>query len=52
MDLSELDFSGSKVLGRGAYGEVILAKWRGLPVAIKRCVADLRSPLYFMLHCY
>lgn len=36
VDLSELDFGASKVLGRGAYGEVILAKWRSLPVAIKR----------------
>jgi len=36
VDLSELDFTGSKVLGRGAYGEVIQAKWRSLPVAIKR----------------
>ena len=48
VDLSELDFSGQKVLGRGAYGEVILSKWRSLPVAIKRCVRArrrLRAPL-------
>lgn len=36
VDTSELDFTGSRLLGRGAYGEVVEAKWRSLPVAVKR----------------
>jgi len=40
VELPELDFTGQKLLGRGAYGEVVLAKWRSLPVAIKRCVGS------------
>ena len=33
---SEIDFSAASALGKGAYGEVVKARWRGLPVAIKR----------------
>ena len=37
IDPAEIDFSAAVALGKGAYGEVVRAKWRGLPVAIKRC---------------
>ena len=41
IDTNEIDFKGATALGKGAYGEVVKARWRGLPVAIKRCVFRL-----------
>lgn len=35
IDRTEIDMRGSKELGTGGYGMVVLARWRGTPVAIK-----------------
>ncbi|XP_047316720.1 integrin-linked protein kinase 1-like [Impatiens glandulifera] len=38
---SELDFSTAHVIGKGSFGEIIKASWRGTPVAIKRILPNL-----------
>nr|GMD85553.1 serine/threonine-protein kinase STY8 [Ipomoea batatas] len=41
VDPSELDFSNSVVIGKGSFGEIVKAYWRGTPVAIKRILPNL-----------
>ncbi|GAB2214453.1 hypothetical protein Droror1_Dr00018801 [Drosera rotundifolia] len=38
---SELDFSNSAIIGKGSFGEILKAHWRGTPVAIKRILPSL-----------
>ncbi|GLT27620.1 hypothetical protein SLA2020_026040 [Shorea laevis] len=41
IDPSELDFSNASVIGKGSFGEIIKASWRGTPVAVKRILPSL-----------
>ncbi|KAJ3673386.1 hypothetical protein LUZ60_006760 [Juncus effusus] len=41
IDPSELDFSSSSVIGKGSFGEILRAYWRGTPVAVKRILPSL-----------
>ncbi|KAL0318187.1 UNVERIFIED_CONTAM: Integrin-linked protein kinase [Sesamum calycinum] len=41
IDPNELDFSGSTLIGKGSFGEILRACWRGTPVAIKRILPNL-----------
>ncbi|KAK4779700.1 hypothetical protein SAY87_015806 [Trapa incisa] len=41
IDPSELDFSTSHVIGKGSFGEILRAGWRGTPVAVKRILPSL-----------
>ncbi|KAG2707083.1 hypothetical protein I3843_05G119500 [Carya illinoinensis] len=41
IDPSELDFSNSSIIGKGSFGEILKAYWRGTPVAIKRILPSL-----------
>ncbi|KAK1284190.1 Serine/threonine-protein kinase HT1 [Acorus calamus] len=41
IDPSELDFSTSAVIGKGSFGEILRAFWRGTPVAVKRILPSL-----------
>ncbi|XP_058082871.1 serine/threonine-protein kinase VIK isoform X1 [Magnolia sinica] len=41
IDPSELDFSNSTVIGKGSFGEILKACWRGTPVAVKRILPSL-----------
>ncbi|KAL5759451.1 hypothetical protein ACOSP7_017976 [Xanthoceras sorbifolium] len=41
IDPSELDFSNSAIIGKGSFGEILKAYWRGTPVAIKRILPSL-----------
>ncbi len=36
IERAEIEWEGSVKLGAGAFGEVVRAKWRGTPVAIKK----------------
>lgn len=38
---SELDFSTSTIIGKGSFGEILRAQWRGTPVAVKRILPSL-----------
>ncbi|GAB4829107.1 hypothetical protein Ancab_018770 [Ancistrocladus abbreviatus] len=38
---SELDFSNSFTIGKGSFGEILKAYWRGTPVAVKRILPSL-----------
>ncbi|XP_010917104.1 serine/threonine-protein kinase VIK isoform X1 [Elaeis guineensis] len=38
---SELDFSTSTIIGKGSFGEILKAYWRGTPVAVKRILPSL-----------
>ncbi|POO03481.1 Serine/threonine protein kinase [Trema orientale] len=38
---SELDFSNSTIIGKGSFGEILKAYWRGTPVAVKRILPSL-----------
>ncbi|RDY04864.1 Serine/threonine-protein kinase STY46 [Mucuna pruriens] len=38
---SELDFSNSTRIGKGSFGEILTAHWRGTPVAVKRILPSL-----------
>ncbi|XP_058194275.1 serine/threonine-protein kinase VIK-like [Rhododendron vialii] len=38
---SELDFSTSNIIGKGSFGEILKAYWRGTPVAVKRILPSL-----------
>ncbi|KAH9626175.1 hypothetical protein KSS87_017699 [Heliosperma pusillum] len=38
---SELDFSNSSIIGKGSFGEILKAYWRGTPVAVKRILPSL-----------
>ncbi|EXC20020.1 Dual specificity protein kinase splA [Morus notabilis] len=38
---SELDFSNSNIIGKGSFGEILKAHWRGTPVAVKRILPSL-----------
>lgn len=38
---SELDFSTSTIIGKGSFGEILRASWRGTPVAVKRILPSL-----------
>lgn len=38
---SELDFSSSARIGKGSFGEILKAHWRGTPVAVKRILPSL-----------
>ncbi|KAH6809864.1 VH1-interacting kinase [Perilla frutescens var. frutescens] len=38
---SELDFSTSTLIGKGSFGEILKAGWRGTPVAVKRILPNL-----------
>ncbi|KAH7835900.1 hypothetical protein Vadar_030990 [Vaccinium darrowii] len=41
IDPSELDFSNSNIIGKGSFGEILKAYWRGTPVAVKRILPSL-----------
>lgn len=41
IDPSELDFSNSALIGKGSFGEIVKAYWRGTPVAVKRILPSL-----------
>ncbi|GLJ51107.1 hypothetical protein SUGI_1088030 [Cryptomeria japonica] len=41
IDPSELDFSKSVIIGKGSFGEILQANWRGTPVAVKRILPSL-----------
>ncbi|GAA0184936.1 non-receptor serine/threonine protein kinase [Lithospermum erythrorhizon] len=41
IDPSELDFSNAHLIGKGSFGEIVRAYWRGTPVAIKRILPKL-----------
>ncbi|THU49624.1 hypothetical protein C4D60_Mb06t11480 [Musa balbisiana] len=41
IDPSELDFSTAAIIGKGSFGEIIKAYWRGTPVAVKRILPSL-----------
>ncbi|XP_027913081.1 integrin-linked protein kinase 1-like isoform X2 [Vigna unguiculata] len=41
VDPSELDFSHSVCIGKGSFGEIVKAHWRGTPVAVKRILPSL-----------
>ncbi|XP_022633950.1 calcium/calmodulin-dependent serine/threonine-protein kinase isoform X2 [Vigna radiata var. radiata] len=41
VDPSELDFSHSVCIGKGSFGEILKAHWRGTPVAVKRILPSL-----------
>ncbi|XP_061370899.1 serine/threonine-protein kinase VIK-like [Gastrolobium bilobum] len=38
---TELDFSNSARIGKGSFGEILKAHWRGTPVAVKRILPSL-----------
>ncbi|ONI30882.1 hypothetical protein PRUPE_1G279200 [Prunus persica] len=38
---AELDFSSSVTIGKGSFGEILKAHWRGTPVAVKRILPSL-----------
>ncbi|CAJ1932003.1 unnamed protein product [Sphenostylis stenocarpa] len=41
VDPNELDFSNSVCIGKGSFGEILKAHWRGTPVAVKRILPSL-----------
>ncbi|EOY01835.1 hypothetical protein QUC31_013582 [Theobroma cacao] len=41
IDPSELDFTNSNIIGKGSFGEILKASWRGTPVAVKRILPSL-----------
>ncbi|KAK3042372.1 hypothetical protein RJ639_002418 [Escallonia herrerae] len=41
IDPTELDFSNSAMIGKGSFGEILKAGWRGTPVAVKRILPNL-----------
>ncbi|GAV57106.1 Pkinase_Tyr domain-containing protein/Ank_2 domain-containing protein [Cephalotus follicularis] len=41
IDPSELDFTNSNIIGKGSFGEILKAHWRGTPVAVKRILPSL-----------
>ncbi|CAN4124525.1 unnamed protein product [Withania somnifera] len=41
IDPTELDFSNSAIIGKGSFGEILRANWRGTPVAVKRILPNL-----------
>ncbi|KAE9607358.1 hypothetical protein Lal_00026920 [Lupinus albus] len=41
VDPTELDFSNSARIGKGSFGEILKAHWRGTPVAVKRILPSL-----------
>ncbi|KAL0646662.1 hypothetical protein Bca4012_044953 [Brassica carinata] len=41
IDPAELDFSNTAMIGKGSFGEIVKAYWRGTPVAVKRILSSL-----------
>ncbi|KAD2804115.1 hypothetical protein E3N88_37492 [Mikania micrantha] len=41
IDPHELDFTNSHLIGKGSFGEIVRACWRGTPVAVKRILPSL-----------
>ncbi|KAI7750097.1 hypothetical protein M8C21_007018, partial [Ambrosia artemisiifolia] len=41
IDPLELDFTNSHLIGKGSFGEIVKASWRGTPVAVKRILPSL-----------
>ncbi|KAJ0721106.1 putative dual-specificity kinase TKL-Pl-5 family [Helianthus annuus] len=41
IDPQELDFTNSHLIGKGSFGEIVKACWRGTPVAVKRILPSL-----------
>ncbi|KAK6802872.1 hypothetical protein RDI58_000656 [Solanum bulbocastanum] len=41
IDPTELDFFNSAIIGKGSFGEIIKACWRGTPIAVKRILPNL-----------
>ncbi|KAL6969760.1 hypothetical protein U1Q18_029470 [Sarracenia purpurea var. burkii] len=41
IDPYELDFSNSNIIGKGSFGEILKASWRGTTVAVKRILPSL-----------
>ncbi|KAF2924061.1 hypothetical protein DAI22_07g240600 [Oryza sativa Japonica Group] len=37
----ELDFSKAVIIGKGSFGEILKANWRGTPIAVKRILPSL-----------
>jgi hypothetical protein len=61
IERGELDWAASVKLGAGAFGEVVRAKWRGTPVAVKKvnvlaggagAIAELRHEIAVMSHMH
>ncbi|GFY88477.1 VH1-interacting kinase [Actinidia rufa] len=45
IDPTELDFSNSNTIGKGSFGEILTAFWRGTPVAVKRILPNLSDDI-------
>lgn len=41
VDPVELDFTNAHIVGKGSFGEIVRASWRGTPVAVKRILPSL-----------
>nr|GEW55808.1 integrin-linked protein kinase 1-like [Tanacetum cinerariifolium] len=41
IDPVELDFTNAHIVGKGSFGEIVRASWRGTPVAVKRILPSL-----------
>ncbi|KAH7429359.1 hypothetical protein KP509_09G043400 [Ceratopteris richardii] len=50
VDPSELDFSKGMVIGKGSFGEIWKATWRGTPVAVKKILASLSEDESIIKH--
>ncbi|EPS70782.1 hypothetical protein M569_03976, partial [Genlisea aurea] len=47
IDPLELDFSTATLVGKGSFGEILKASWRGTPVAVKRILPSLSDDRLF-----
>lgn len=45
VDPSELDFTKGRVIGKGSFGEIWKATWRGTPVAVKKILPSLSNDI-------
>ncbi|KAG8079611.1 hypothetical protein GUJ93_ZPchr0007g4710 [Zizania palustris] len=41
IDPLELDFTKAVIIGKGSFGEILKANWRGTPIAVKRILPSL-----------
>lgn len=49
VDPSEISFENSKLIGKGSFGEIRRAKWRGTTVAVKTIRPSLSEVFLFLL---